>query len=399
METSREIIVSIMLGSETLPVGTLWMHNRKGRQSASFEYSGEWLANPNRFALEPALPLAEGAFHTEEKLALFRSMGDSAPDRWGRMLMQRANDSGRTLAEADYLLGVNDECRHGALRFSGPDGYLAPGGTNVLPTPLKLPELLSASEKVLNNNATAEELRMLLIPGSSLGGARPKVSVIDRDGALAIAKFPRKDDDTDIVRWEAAALTLAKAAGINTPEWRLETILGKAVLIIKRFDRNGSERIPCLSAMSMLGAAANDGLIHSYVDMANALQQYGEQPDRDMKELWRRIVFGIMISNTDDHLRNHRFLNTAGRGWTLSPVYDLNPNTEKKIFATAIDQSGAQNTTELALRNIDAFNLSATQAKEIVDEVSAAIAAWRKTALSLGIPKHSVDRMKAAFKL
>jgi len=396
---TKEIIVSIMLGAETLPVGTLWTYYRKGRQSASFEYHKEWLANPKRFALEPALTLTEGQFHTEENKPLFGAIGGSVPDRWGRMLMQRANDTGRVLSEADYLLGVNDDARQGALRFSGVDGvYLAPGGKNAIPPLGKLPELLSASEKFLNNSATAEELRVLLIPGSSVGGARPKALVTDRDGAPSIAKFPRKDDDTDIVRWEAAALTLAKSAGINTPAWRLETILGKAVLIIKRFDRKGSERIPFLSAMSMLGAAVNDGKIHSYVDMANALRQYGEQSDSDMEELWRRMVFGIMISNTDDHLRNHGFL-YSGRGWTLSPVYDLNPNTEKNTFATAIDHTGAQNTTELALRNIAAFNLSGAQAAEIVDEVRTAVAAWRKAALSLGIPKQAIDRMKPAFNL
>jgi len=398
MNVSKEIQVSIMLGDSTLPVGKLWFHNRKGRQGASFEYSREWLANPERFALEPALMLTEGSFHTNEKQLLFGAMGDSAPDRWGRLLMQRANDTGRALTELDYLLGVHDESRQGALRFSRDDGvYLAPGGQQIIPPLVKLPQLLSASEKFLENKAMAQELRMLLLPGSSLGGARPKASVIDKDGTLAIAKFPRKDDDTDIVRWEAAALTLAKSAGINVSKWRLETILGKPVLIVKRFDRTGGERIPFLSAMSMLGASDNDGQIHSYIDMANALQQYGGQPDRDRHELWRRMIFTIMISNTDDHLRNHGFLYHAGRGWSLSPAYDLNPNVEKKIFATAINYTGAQNTIELALQNKDAFNLSENQAKGILNEVKTAVANWKKVAKSLGIAKGNIERMKPAF--
>ena len=173
MATAREILVSIKLDANTFPVGKLWFHDRKGRNNASFEYSKEWLANPERFALEPALTLAEGAFHTGERQTLFGAIGDSAPDRWGRLLMQRANESGRSLTELDYLLGVNDETRQGALRFSVEDGkYLTPGGKNAIPPLVKLPELLSASEKFLENKALAEDLRLLLVPGSSLGGAR-----------------------------------------------------------------------------------------------------------------------------------------------------------------------------------------------------------------------------------
>jgi serine/threonine-protein kinase HipA len=192
-------------------------------------------------------------------------------------------------------------------------------------------------------------------------------------------------------------LTLAKAAGINVPEWRLETILGKAVLIIKRFDRKGNERIPFLSAMSMLGATDNDGQIHSYVDMTYILQQCGEQPDRDMLELWRRMVFNIMISNTDDHLRNHGFLYTIGCGWSLSPAYDLNPNAEKKVFSTSIDNTGAQNTIELAMQNVLSFNLSKPQAVKILNEVKNTVNNWRKTALSLGISENNIEKMEPAF--
>jgi serine/threonine-protein kinase HipA len=400
MDILKGINVSITTGKKTFIAGKLWVYNRKGRESASFEYSKEWLSNPNRFAFDPALALTEGKFHTGEKQSLFGAIGDSAPDRWGRLLMQRANDSGRTLTELDYLLGVNDETRHGALRFSVEEGkYLAPGGKNAIPPLFKLPELLSVSEKFLDDKATAEELRLLLIPGSSLGGARPKASVIDKDGNLAIAKFPRKDDDTDIVRWEAAALTLAKKAGINVPQWQLEIILGKPVLIIKRFDRNGTERIPFLSAMSMLDAADNDGQIHCYIDIANALQQYGAQSVKDMEELWRRMVFGIMISNTDDHLRNHGFLYSHGYGWNLSPAYDLNPSAYGKTFATTIDSTGSQSTVELAMRNIDAFNLSETKAGEILKEVKAAIANWQTVAKKLGINARAVEKMEGAFKV
>ena len=399
MDTSKKIFVSIMLGKDTLPVGKIWFYNRKGRQSSSFEYDIEWLNSPNRFALEPALTLTEGTFHTNNEQFLFGAIGDSAPDRWGRILMQRANDTGRALTELDYLLGVNDEIRQGALRFSEAEGkYLATGDKSSIPPLIKLPELLSASEKFLANNETPEELRMLLLPGSSLGGARPKSSVIDKDGSLAIAKFPRKDDDADIVRWEAVALSLAKKAGIAVPEFRLETIAEKSVLIIKRFDRKNDERIPFLSAMSMLGAADNDGQIHSYVDIANALRQYGAQPNKDREELWRRMIFNVMINNTDDHLRNHGFLYADGLGWVLSPAYDLNPEINKKVFATAIDHTGAQNTLDLAMQKIEPFNLSLKQSKEILDEVKTVVSGWRATAKNFGISKHDSDKMNLAFQ-
>jgi serine/threonine-protein kinase HipA len=398
MNISKKILVSIMLGKDTLSVGNLWFYIRKGRQSSSFEYNKEWLNNPNKFALEPALALTEGVFHTNNEQALFGAIGDSAPDRWGRILMQRANDTGHALTELDYLLRVNDEIRQGALRFAESEGeYLAQSVKNSIPPLIKLPELISASEKFLANNETKEELNLLLIPGSSLGGARPKASVIDRDGSLAIAKFPRKDDDTDIVRWEAVALSLAQKSGINIPEFRLETIIDRSVLIIKRFDRKQNERIPFLSAMSMLGATDNDGQIHSYVDIADSLRQYGSQPNKDREELWRRMIFNIMISNTDDHLRNHGFLYTDGHGWILSPAYDLNPDINKKVFATSIDFTGAQNTLELALRNIAPFNLSIKRAKEILDEVKTVVADWRTIAKSLGISKHDSEKMKSAF--
>lgn len=396
MDSGKEILVSIMLNGETVLVGKLWSYFRKGRTSAAFEYDKKWLSNFNCFMLEPALHLTEGVYYTDKPL--FGAIGDSAPDRWGRILMRRANKSGRTLSEIDYLLGVNDETRQGSLRFSeslnGP--YLADSDKKSIPPLVKLPELLSASEKFLDDSESAEELRLLLVPGSSLGGARPKASVYDKDGSLAIAKFPRKDDDTDIVRWEAVALTLARTAGINVPQWRLENIAGKNVLIVKRFDREGQKRIPFLSAMSMMNAADNDGLVHSFAEIANYLIQYGAQPDRDLEELWRRMVFGIMISNTDNHLRNHGFL-YFNNGWVLSHAYDLNPNIDRADFSTTVDETGAKSTIELAVKTAPKFRLSEKRAKEIIDEIKSAAAGWRKIAKSFGITEKEINRMKNAF--
>jgi serine/threonine-protein kinase HipA len=332
--SSKEIIVSISLGSENIRIGKLWFHVRGYKQSASFEYDKEWLNHPEKFALEPALNLTEGAFHTGQGISLFGAIGDSAPDRWGRVLMRRSeaskasfeNRASRSLFEIDYLLGVNDEARSGALRFSiSPDEsvFLSPKQNNSIPPLVDLPKLLSATERFIADAENSDDLKLLLAPGSSLGGARPKASVRDKDGSLAIAKFSKKDDEFNVVVWEAVTLTLAKKAGVNVSCYRLETILDKPVLIITRFDRKNGKRIPFLSAMSMLGASDNEE--HSYLEMAYALAQNGASPEEDMKELWRRIVFTVMVSNTDDHLRNHGFTYERYKGWRLSPAYDINP--------------------------------------------------------------------------
>jgi len=395
MDTTREILVSIMLDGETVPVGRLWCYNRKGRESASFEYNKEWLANPKRFALEPALPATLGSHYTEK--ALFGAIGDSAPDRWGRVLMQRGNTTGRTLMEMDYLLGVDDETRQGALRFSEKEGgpYLADEKKSVPPL-IKLPELQNVTEKFLDDNATDEEIKQLLAPGSSLGGAWPKASVLDKDGVLSIAKFSRKDDINDTVRWEAVALVLAKMAGINVNVFTLDKIAGKHILIVKRFDRDGKNRIPFLSAMSMLGAFDKDGQVHSHTEIATAIVQHGAQPDKDLEELWRRAIFEVMISNKDNHLRNHGFLYN-GKGWILSPAYDLNPSIEKENFEVAIDDTGAKNTIERAMLVAPIFRLTDARAQEILSEVREAVSNWRKIAKLFDISDSACDRMAKAF--
>ena len=406
---NKEVVVSISLGGEDIPVGTLWFHVRKGRDRASFEYDKNWLKHPERFALEPSLQLTEGAFHTQSGLNVFGSIGDSAPDRWGRVLMRRnetaraktANTTARTLFEIEYLLGVNDEARQGALRFSRPSEkvFLAAKTQASIPPLVDLPKLLSAANRFTENDESTEDLKLLLAPGSSLGGARPKASVRDHDGSLAIAKFPRKDDDFNVVRWEAVALTLAQKAGLIVPSWRLETILKKPVLILNRFDRHNGQRIPFLSAMSMLGA--RDSEQHSYLEIVYALVQNGASPKADMTELWRRIVFTIMISNTDDHLRNHAFLYERFKGWRLSPVYDINPTpieVKPRILTTAIDFDDSSASLQTALAVTEDFRLTKSEAHEIIKEVAGATQDWRKVASGLGLTKQESDRMASAFE-
>lgn len=406
--SSREVLVSIALGEENHLVGKLWCHNRKGRESATFEYNENWLDHPERFALEPALALTTGSFHTLADQSLFGAIGDSAPDRWGRILMRRADakrarearKTPHTLGEVDFLLGVLDEARQGALRFSDTvDGpFLAQKGSNSIPPLVKLPKLLSSTERFLDEEESAEDLKLLLAPGSSLGGARPKASILDNDGHLSIAKFPSKNDEFNIVMWEAVSLALAKKAGLTLPTWRIEMIMKKPVLIIRRFDRIGQKRIPFLSAMSMLGAKDNE--MHSYLEIVDALRQYGAEPTNDMSELWRRIVFSILISNTDDHLRNHGFIYEREKGWRLSPAYDMNPTPveiKPRILTTAIDFDDGTASIDLALSVAENFRLSQNQAKDIIREVAHSTSQWREIAQSFGLEKQEINRMASAF--
>jgi serine/threonine-protein kinase HipA len=311
------------------------------------------------------------------------------------------NTAPTTLYEVDYLLGVNDEARQGALRFSLEQDetvFLKPKDKVAIPPLVYLPKLLAATERFIEDDESAEDLRLLLAPGSSLGGARPKASVRDQDGSLAIAKFPRKDDEFNVVLWEAVALTLAKNARIKVPSWRLETILEKPVLIIKRFDRDNGQRIPFLSAMSMLGAQDNEQ--HSYIEMAYALAQNGAAPEEDIAELWRRIVFTVMISNTDDHLRNHGFIYERHKGWRLSPAYDMNPTPielKARVLATTIDFDDTSASLETAMAVAKDFRLSKDNAREIIKEVSSAVKQWRQVASEIGLSKRECDRMASAF--
>jgi len=406
MET--ECLIYVDLSGTLHFVGTLWARMRKDRESATFEYDKDWLANPLRFSLEPVMALGPGPFHTGDR-RLFGAIGDSAPDRWGRVLMRRAERrradregrTPRTIREIDYLLMVDDEARQGALRFATRAGgpFLAQPGRVRIPPLIELPRLLSASEHVLADKESDEDLRLLLAAGSSLGGARPKASVRDRDGHLTIAKFPHEGDEINTVVWEAVALTLAGNAHIVVPDWRLEFIAKKPVLLLRRFDRLEGTRIPFLSAMSMLNAKDNEQ--RSYMEFVDLLRQYGAAPKEDMHMLWRRIVFSILISNTDDHLRNHGFLYSGPAGWRLSPAYDVNPvpiDIKPRVLSTAIDLDDSTASLELALSVAAYFELSLDEAMEIAAEVGAAVSHWRHVAADLGLTTAEIDRMRSAFE-
>ncbi|MDG1827208.1 MAG: HipA domain-containing protein [Henriciella sp.] len=403
-----ETQVHISLGGETIRVGTLFRQAARGRESVTFQYHDTWLQHSARFSLEPSLAVGGGMFHPGEGREMFGSIGDSAPDIWGRRLMQRgerraARDEGRsphTLHEADFLLGVSDISRLGALRFrrADDDDFQKPVGEGV-PGFIQLGRLLESAQRIERDEETDEDLNLIFAPGSSLGGARPKASIIDAHGALAIAKFPKETDDYSLETWEHIALILAERAGIRVPRHELQRIGGRSVLISWRFDREGEIRTPFLSAMSML--QVKDGERASYPEIVDELARHGANARNDAAELFRRMVFSILISNVDDHLRNHGFLWAGKSGWCLSPAYDLNPTpTDLKVrfLTTNISLDEGTCSIELALSQAELFGLGASDAKAIVSEVGAAVTQWRHVAAQHGQTPNQIDRMASAFE-
>ena len=408
--SDKKVLVYIELNNENHFVGTLWSHFNRGKETSDFEYSKEWLNNNKAFSLEPGLFFGSGKQVNPRQTPLFGSLGDTAPDTRGRILMRRyenqlakeENRSPKTLNEVDYLLYVNDYARQGALRFKTEESeeFLYPGSLKSIPPLVNLTKLLAATEKVIASEEKNSDLQLLLAPGSSLGGARPKASVIDKKGNLCIAKFPKKDDFTNNVLWEAVALTLAKNCGLKVQEWSLHKAGTKDVIVLKRFDRKGEQRVPFLSAMSMLNAVDNDSQTHSYMEIADAIRQYGAAPSEDLTELWKRIVFSILISNTDDHLRNHGFLYVNEGGWRLSPLYDVNPsNDNKNVLSTYITEYDNSQSLDLALEVSEYFDIMPETAKNIITDMKKQTVQWRQVAQNIGLSKAEIDKMECAFKI
>jgi serine/threonine-protein kinase HipA len=404
--TERTVLVCVELDGQTVPAGRLFMRVLRGRESASFSYEPTWLEHPRRFALDPIrLPLTRGSFTTARAEKLFPGLSDSAPDRWGRTLMARAarlEHPRRTLFESDYLLRVYDPARQGALRFSDADGgpFLADGGPPIPPL-VRLSELLAASDRVQaeGDDAGNEALRLLLALGSSLGGARPKASVLDSDGALSMAKFPARSDEWPVTTWEKVASDLAARAKIAVGLSKLVSVGGVEVLVARRFDRGRQGRIPFLSAMAMIGSRDGDE-DRSYLEIADAIRQHGEHVDADLRELWRRMIFNVLISNTDDHSRNHGFLRGA-QGWTLAPAYDLNPmplDVKPRIHALKLDESSPESSLDTVLSVADYFGIEASLARAAAGEVATAVSNWRSAAKKRGLRAGEVDRMASAFE-
>ncbi|MCC6789192.1 MAG: type II toxin-antitoxin system HipA family toxin [Hyphomonadaceae bacterium] len=400
-----ELRVYADLKGLAVPVGRLWVKDRAGKESATFEYEAGWLKHPQRFALAPNLMLTTGKFHSADDL--FNAFTDPAPDRWGRKLMRHfevesAKAEGRTprtLLGSDFLAGVDDEVRLGALRFKRPgdDKFLAHTGRPVPPL-IELAELLSATDRIEKGKPRKKDIQLVLAPGGSLGGARPKATVRDR-GKLHIAKFPWVRDEWPVIQWEAALLEVAAAAGVMTPPARLERVGTKSVLLMDRFDREGSDvRVPFMSAMTALDAKDHSE-DRSYIEILDVIRQFGAFPKEDARQLWRRMAFNVLVSNTDDHLRNHGFL-WAGEGWRLAPAYDMNPSPphiSPRIHVLALNELDHTSSIDTVMAVSKDFGLALAEAKAIAGEVASAVSGWKTAAAKARLSKDDIAFMADAF--
>ena len=378
------------------------LHAAERGSSVSFEYETEWLQRADVFAIDPtSLPLQRGAHHGR---TLFGAIHDCGPDRWGHILIERAVRK-KVLAQKpyhdmDYVLAFDDASRISALRFrlDARSPFLAVT-SGKLPPLVCLNALLRATDAIHSETETAQDLCLLLGAGSPLGGARPKSAVSLADNRLAIAKFPKPDDTRDIGAGEILALTLAGQAGIQVAEHRLVSVGNQSVAVITRFDRAGKNRIPFISASSLLGLPQGDP--GAYTLLADGIRQFGNDVPGDLRELWRRLVFTLLASNYDDHLRNHGFLMREPGRWSLSPAYDLNPVPEMdrtRTTKTAITEDQAEPTIAGALAAAGRFGLKAVESKKILREVFAAVSGWRKTGRQLRLKASTLDAYDSAFE-
>jgi serine/threonine-protein kinase HipA len=394
------IEVHIAWPGSTHLVGRL--HTAERSTAVTFEYAREWLARDGAFSIDPTgLPLGPSPIHGA---ALFGALQDCGPDRWGRVLIERAVRKQvldrKPYREIDYVLALDDTARVGALRFRAESaGPFLAATAGKLPPLVSMSALLRAADAIHGETETAADLRFLLGAGSPLGGARPKSAVTLDDGRLAIAKFPKPDDVRDIAAGEVLALHLAKQAGINVAGSRLITVGGRSVAVITRFDRMRDQRLPFLSAQSLLGLP--HGEAGAYTLLADGIRQFGDDVAGDLHELWRRLVFSLLASNYDDHLRNHGFLMRTPGKWSLSPAYDLNPVPEierAQTPKTSISEDNIDSTIAAALEAAPRFGLKPPAAKAIVREVHAAVAGWRNVAKKLRIPVRTVGAYASAFE-
>ena len=405
---SDEITIYVAVRERNLLAGRLYPHRHRGVESASFAYDDRYLAGPEAYALDPALPLVTGALQTPVGHALFGAFSDCAPDRWGRTLIKRAEIARAKLAgtgphsmsEAEILLGVRDDLRQGALRFrhseEGPFLAVEDSGVPIL---TDLPKLLEIAERAESDSADYADLKRLLRAGSSLGGARPKAHVVDAAGRIAIAKFPSASSDTwNVMAWEKVALDLARDAGIKVPDSQLIHVGARNVLVVDRFDRRGTTRVGYVSAMTML--EARDGDQRSYLEIAGVIEERSAATTADLNQLWRRMAFSILISNTDDHLRNHGFLHERADSWSLSPAFDLNPNPDPgpKELSTAIDFSDTRASVDTLMEVAEYFRLNAEGATDVLTRVSSAVGRWRAVAATHGLQQADINAMEPAFE-
>ena len=398
-------------------IGVLTASITRGKEVFSFEYDQKWIQGEFKFQIDPKLQLLSGKFYAPDELESFGVFLDSSPDRWGRTLMLRreallAKEEKRavkTLMASDYLLGVYDQTRMGGVRFKIDGPFLDDHKNNPNPPWTSIRELEQAS--LFLEDAGSEDdpkfsaqLKLLFAPGSPLGGARPKASVLDPQGHLWIAKFPSLDDLKDVGAWEAVVSELAKKCGINASEAKAQKFANKHhTFLTKRFDRTSSgKRIHFASAMTLLehkdGNNYQSGA--SYLELVDFIISKGapSKVSRDLEELWRRIVFSIAVSNSDDHLRNHGFL-LSKEGWELSPAYDINPNEQADGLSLNISYDSNALDYDLAKSVAQDFRLTSKKADEILIKVKSEVSLWKSIASKYGIGRSEQERMEKAFRL
>ncbi len=397
--------VHVELAGKTVLAGRAQFHRSRGNlTSTTFQHDPAYLAHTSAYQLDPALQLVSG---TQQTQGLPGAFSDSAPDRWGRNLIKKQERGlarlesrrPRDFDDADFLAGVSDVTRQGALRYRVESGSAFLDPDHEVPRILSLPELLHAADTASRDTGDDgyEALKLLLAAGTgSLGGTRPKAAVLDDDGRQLIAKFPHHEDGWDVMAWEATALDLAAAAGVPVPPRRLVRVDGWHVLLLNRFDRteNGN-RIGYTSVMTMLGH--HDGDHADYVDIADILDEVSAQAKQDSRQLFRRVAVSVGLNNTDDHLRNHGFLHGRG-GWTLSPAFDVNPNPNPELRQTTI--AGADSPADEAeglMELARSCRLSAAEARAVLADVADGISRWREVAIGNGVPQSQIARFETSF--
>lgn len=405
-------IESLEVWIDTVPTGLQQigqMHHEHGH--IRFQYNDLWLDNKHRFNIDPHLSLDKGNFHPRPEIGNFGMLLDSSPDRWGQTLMKRREAQeaeaesrhARTLYAWDFLIGVQDQTRQGALRYKQPGSSIFLGSHQLPAPPVTYLEELQeiatslSSKRIDDLEALKKWLSVLVAPGASLGGARPKANFTQKDGSLWIAKFPAKDDDLDIASWEMLTHSLASQSGIDVPEAKLYQF-GQYyhTFSVKRFDRENNSRVFYASAMTLLEATESED--HSYIDLAQIIQDKGDPKfiKKDLQQLFRRIVFNIMVGNKDDHLRNHGFV-LNDNGWRLSKAFDVNPNIDKHEHVLNIDESDNRPNIENAVKSAAYYNLSNADANAIVDEIRSTVSLWEKEALKMNIARAEIELMRQAY--
>ena len=412
--------IKVFVGNEPRLVGLLRYDAQGERASAAFEYDAGWLAANDRFAIEPGLPLVAGPqFHRKiyDGSVFHAAIADTEPDGWARRVIlrdhakrrQRMRRTGKNaetqhLDAFDFLLAVDDSSRVGALRFQDESGVFQHGfeeGRRTAPPLIELGMLFAATRAIESNSETAADLAYLRGRGTSLGGLRPKCTVVDDDGHLSIGKFPSIADERAVTKGEVLALNLASAAGIAAAKARLINSDGTPVALIRRFDRHvNGERAMYISAATMLGVERTDPNEHSYTEIVDVIRMYGAEVQADIDELWRRIAFSILITNIDDHLLNHGFLHVTRGQWRLAPAFDLNPFPERarELKTWISEDAGPEATIEALMSVIRYFRIPLKRAKEILGEVERAVASWRRKGRVLGMMDAELDQFADAFE-